>query len=211
MVASAQVEDSQTDPATSIYLLIDMHDLIAARRDYDIRSRRIVTGVSGIPRIDLVVSSRRDVGAKPCRVANSQRGRDAIVRAETLTTKARKAPGAACRKASARSVVNGLLPSGLRDQLHVKGPVPIRPRVCVRRPWHFDVTDYVRAVHGNPIFKTNVTRQGCGRPVHCVRVPRRGDDTAIVFNPYRLRVIGPIARMISDVLFAHHLRNLSVT
>src|SRR5262245_21605720 len=128
-----------------------MYGLIAARRDYDIRSRRIVTGVSGIPRVDLVVASRRYVGHIPCRVANSFRRREAIVRAATLTAKAGSVPVGARRKASARFVVNDRLPSRtLRDQLHVKGPVPIRPRVSVRRARHFEVTDYARARHGNP-------------------------------------------------------------
>src|SRR5687768_5429614 len=100
MVASAEVENSQTHPTASIYLLIDIHDLVAARRHYDIRSRRIVTGVGRIPCVDLVGAGRRDVSHIPCRVTYSLRRCEAIVRATTLTAEAGKVPVVACRKAS---------------------------------------------------------------------------------------------------------------
>src|SRR5262245_6427948 len=102
MIPSAQVESSQADPGSSVYLLINMHSLIAARRHDHIRSRRVISRVRWIPGVDLVIAGRRDIGFIPGRVTDSLRRRKPVVRAAPLVAETGSVPPGACRETSAR-------------------------------------------------------------------------------------------------------------
>src|SRR5678815_3095049 len=120
MVASAQVENSQANPDASVYLLVNLHTLVAACRHYNIRSRRVVTGVGRIPCVNLVIPCRRNISLIPCRIADRLGRRESIVCAATLTAEAGSVPAGARGETAARFVVNDRLPCrALCDQLHV--------------------------------------------------------------------------------------------
>src|SRR5690606_31031665 len=89
--------------------------------------------------------------------------------------------------------------------VHVRGPVPVRPRVGVGRAGHLVVADDAGAVLRDAVLVGQVAGERGRGPVHRVGEPGRVADPAFVLDADGAVVVGGVPGVPGHVLVAHHL------